>query len=226
MFGFDDTRSPGGFLNRSPDQAPSGKRGSKAEKTNDEKRQQTLVQQCRCSIVGSDRCAYPRGVCIPSGNVSFSVHSDAPQVERGCRDNKGRTLKSHANANSSHCRSQNQSSFGSRNKVRLGRIHCVQRLFGCRIHRRGAQRQNAAKDHESEQFHILSERIVYDSSLILGFTTGRILLVSEGRLSKAGGFAVLCHRQTYTRVRQGSKHSLPTGAVSGEALRRRAGGSL
>ena len=74
--------------------------------------------------------------------------------------------------------------------------------------------------------HSLCERIIYDSSLILGFTTGRILLVSEGRLSEAGGFAVVCHRQTYTQVQQGSKHSLPTGAVSGEALRRRAGGSL
>jgi len=29
----------------------------------------------------------------------------------------------------------------------------------------------------------LAERIVYDSSLILGFTTGRILLISEGQLS-------------------------------------------
>ena len=94
-------------------------------------------------------------------------------------------------------------------------------IIGCRIVRKPFADFVAAFIY----FHF-TERIVYDSSLILGFTTGRILLVSEGRLSKAGGFAVVCHRQTYTRVRQGSKHSLPTGAVSGEALRRRAGGSL
>jgi hypothetical protein len=32
------------------------------------------------------------------------------------------------------------------------------------------------------RFIYFAERIVYDSSLILGFTTGRILLVSEGQL--------------------------------------------
>jgi hypothetical protein len=35
--------------------------------------------------------------------------------------------------------------------------------------------------------HSLCERIIYDSSLILGFTTGRTLLVSKGLLS---GFEV------------------------------------
>ena len=45
-----------------------------------------------------------------------------------------------------------------------------------------------------------AERIVYDSSLILGFTTGRILLVSEGQLS---GFGVSSDESILNRIFRG-----------------------
>jgi len=72
--------------------------------------------------------------------------------------------------------------------------------------------------------HLIAQRIVYDSSLILGFTTGRILLVSEGQLSKAGGFAVVCHWHVYTRCGRGPSKGCAPSSPSGLAAMAAANG--
>jgi hypothetical protein len=72
-------------------------------------------------------------------------------------------------------------------------------FFGKRCTSRGEYQQAPSEDY-SERVHIVAERIAYDSSLMLGFTTGRILLVSEGQLS---GFGLSSDESILNRIFRG-----------------------